>query len=561
VLYVEGAVPNAPLRLQDKPRPQNDWYVQQWSAPAKSLNYYASNDGEMNQVVRGLIIESLFNINPDHPPDVIPMLATSWEVSDDKLTYTFHLRRGVQFADGRPMTSADVKYSFDVLRDQEVQAAHLAPNFEDVTEVSTPDAYTVVARYSKRYWKGIYSVGFILKVLNKGWYDEQIPLYAKKLGVEKFSIEPGKPGFGTVFRKILIPPPGTGPYYLAKDEDNTQERVILTQNPFHYGMQIHPTWWNFTQIRRVYIKDPVAADEAFRKQEFDIMSVGHERWDKQLKDDPTINRISNHYLYDHMGLDTLYISWNCRQPPFDDKRVRQAMTMLLDRPWILKELYRGNGTIAVCKSKRSYPTYSNEIEPWPFDIEQAKAKLAEAGWRDTDGDGVLDKDGKRFEFVLKAPSSPDPFLSRVAGAFKDACQKAGIRVSVQQSEWSSFIEDFELRRFEGALLQNVWGEPWIDLYESYHSSQDVPRGQNSSGWHNARVDELLEKMREEFDENKRTEMFHEFNKLFYEDQPETLFVHPLVSVCMHKRFEDVKVRPLGMQYFELWVKPENVLHK
>jgi peptide/nickel transport system substrate-binding protein len=561
VLYVEGAVPDAPLRIQDKPRPQNDWYVQQWASPAKSLNYYCSNEGEMGQVVRGLILQSMFMIDPDHPPGVTPMLATHWEVSDDKLTYTFHLRKGVQFADGRPMTSADVKYSFDVIRDTEVQAAQYAPNFEDVVDLSTPDPYTVVAKYAKKYWKGIYSVGFILKVLDKGWYDEQIPVYAKKLGVEKFSIEPGKPGFGTVFRKILLPCPGTGPYYIASEDDVNQDRIIERQNPFYYGIQVHPEWWNFLQIRRLYIKDPVATDEAFRKQEFDVMSVGHERWEKQLKTDPVVNRISNHYLYDHTGIDGVYICWNCRQPPFDDKRVRQAMTMLLDRPWILKELYCGNGTIAVCKSKRNYATYSNDIQPWPFDVDRAKQALAEAGWKDTDGDGVLDKDGKRFEFVLKAPASPDPFLTRIAGAFKDACQKAGIRVDVQTSEWSTFIEDFELRRFDGAMLGNSWSDPWIDLYEDYHSSQDVPRGNNASGWRDARVDVLLEKMREEFDEGKRTEMFHEFNKLFFDAQPQTLFVHPLVSVCLNKRFENVTIRPTGLQFFDMWVKPENVLHK
>jgi peptide/nickel transport system substrate-binding protein len=237
------------------------------------------------------------------------------------------------------------------------------------------------------------------------------------------------------------------------------------------------------------------------------------------------------------------------------------MTMLLDREWILRELYRGNGTLAVCKSKRSYPTYSNDIEPLPFDIEKAKRKLAEAGWKDTDGDGVLDRDGKRFEFVMKTYSSPDPFNARVAGAFTDALKKAGIRMELNAAEWSTFYEDFELRRFDAAMIGSSWPDPWIDNYESYHSSQDVPRGGNASGWHNAEADELLEQMKGEFDDGKRTEMFHRFNRIYADEQPETLFVHPLVSVCMHKRFEDVHIFKLGMQFFQLWVKPENVLHK
>jgi peptide/nickel transport system substrate-binding protein len=560
ILYVEGAVPDAPLTLAQKPRPQNDWYVMQWGSAAKTLNYYTSNEGEIAQIIKYIVIP-MIGVDPDHPPGVVPYLATSWDVADDKLTYTFHLRRGVLFADGRPFSSADVKFSFDVVRDQEVGAAHLAPGFEDVESVSTPDPYTVVVKYKKKYWKGLYQFGFSLRVLNKAWYEEQIPLYAKKLGEEKWSTEPGKPGFGTVFRKIRMPCPGAGPYYIAKDEDYSQERVILTQNPFYYGIQVHPTWWNFVQVRRVYIKDEVAVDEAFRKQEFDVMSVAHDRWEEQLKNDPIVNRISKHYLYDHTGLDTSIFVWNCRKDPFDDKRVRQAMTMLLDRQWIIDKIYRGNATPAVCRSKRSYPSYSPELQPYPFDIEKAKALLTEAGWRDTDGDGILDRNGKRFEFALKSSTGGGAASMRIIGAFQDACKKAGIRVDNPQSEWSTFIDDFDQRRFDAAFLNFSWGDPWIDLYEEAHSSQDVPGGQNAPGWHNKRVDELVSAMREEFDENKRNAMFHEFNKLFYEDQPITLFAHPLVSVCQNKRFEGVHIRPTGLQFFDMWVKPENVLHK
>ena len=86
-------------------------------------------------------------------------------------------------------------------------------------------------------------------------------------------------------------------------------------------------------------------------------------------------------------------------------------------------------------------------------------------------------------------------------------------------------------------------------------------GGNTYGWHNARADELLEKMRVEFDEDKRNAMFHEFNRLYYEEQPETLLVHGEVGVLINKRFENIQVRPGGMQIFDFWVKPENVLHK
>ena len=89
----------------------------------------------------------------------------------------------------------------------------------------------------------------------------------------------------------------------------------------------------------------------------------------------------------------------------------------------------------------------------------------------------------------------------------------------------------------------------------------MPQGGNSAGWHNAKADELLERMRVEFDEGKRNEMFHEFNRIFYAEQPQTLIIHPQVSVLLHKRFQDWKIRPTGLQNFDLWVKPEDRLHK
>ena len=124
LLYVEGAVPGAPVSLAQKPKPQNDTYVSRRTSPPSSLNYYATNEGDASTVTK-YVLGRLIEIDPDAPPAVLPGLATSWEVSDDKLTYTYHLRKGVLFADGRPFTAADVKFSFDVMRDPEVNAEHM----------------------------------------------------------------------------------------------------------------------------------------------------------------------------------------------------------------------------------------------------------------------------------------------------------------------------------------------------------------------------------------------------------------------------------------------------
>ncbi|MEM6928500.1 MAG: ABC transporter substrate-binding protein, partial [Myxococcota bacterium] len=129
IQFVSGASPDGVLTIADKPRPQGDHYVSRMPGAPSSLNFYTTNEGRTSVITR-YTLERMLNVEPKNPSKVRPELATSWEVSDDKLTYTYRLREGVLFADGRPFTSADVKFSWDVMRDPEVNAQHLRGAFE-----------------------------------------------------------------------------------------------------------------------------------------------------------------------------------------------------------------------------------------------------------------------------------------------------------------------------------------------------------------------------------------------------------------------------------------------
>lgn len=558
ILFVEGAEADAPIRRSDKPKPQGDAYVKRRSSPPSSLNFYATNEGETATITSG-ILHTLIGLEPRTMAEE-PWLATSWDVSDDKLTYTYHLRRGVQFADGRPFTSADVKFSFDTMRDNAVKAEHLRPDFEDVISLEAADAYTVIVKYRKKYWKGVYTVGYSLRVLNKGWYEEQIPKTAREQGIKQYSITPGKPGFGEVFNKIRLPCPGTGPYFLRENGTFDKDGVRLNANPFFWMTQIYPLRYNMKYSQTVFITDEVAAFEEFRKQKIDMAGVEMDDWDENLSKDPTVTGISKNFEYTFWKNHASYIAWNCRQAPFDDARVRLAMTHLVDRQWILDELQRGRGQIASCNAMLETPSYNTDFEPWPFDIERAKVLLAEAGWKDTDGDGVLDREGVRFEFALKVPSGRQ-FYVRLGGALQDACKKVGIRMQTKPVEWATFINDYYARAFDAVCLYASWPDPWPDNYE-FHSSQDFPKGGNTPGWHNDDADKLLTDMRLEFDDEKRKDMFLEFNRIFHAEQPKTLLMHGKVVVLVNNRFEDIEVlKANGLAAVYAWVKPENVRHK
>ena len=175
LLHVEGAATNAPLRPQDKPLPQGDWFVARRAGAPSTLNPISGADGEA-AILTAPVIGRLLAVDPDAPPTVVPSLATGWKVDAETLRCTYHLRRGVQFADGRPFTSADVLFSLDVIRDPAVQADRLRSTLDVVASLEAPDAFTVVAVFREPNWRAPLLLGTTLRILNRGWYEEEIRL-------------------------------------------------------------------------------------------------------------------------------------------------------------------------------------------------------------------------------------------------------------------------------------------------------------------------------------------------------------------------------------------------
>jgi peptide/nickel transport system substrate-binding protein len=539
--------------------PQGDSYVQGETGEPASLNYYASNDG-LTSIISRMVQNRLIELDIDHPPAVIPGLAVKWEVSEDHLSYTFHLRPGVQFSDGSPFSADDVLFSWNVVKDEKVKAHHIRGGLTDVESVEKVDDLTIRVRYKRPYWKGLLAFGYSIRPIPKAWYEANIPLHAKRLGIEKWSVVPGQEGFAEVFNQMREMPPGTHVYMFRPDSWKTAESITLYPNPYSWWKRQWPWTYNLATLQWRFIKDDVAKNEEFRREGIDVFSCDHDNWADNLSKDPVIRKIAVHKTYDHVGLAYSFIAWNCRRPPFDDPRVRRAMTMLTDRKTIVDQIERGEATIATGISKPIYPEYSRDVEPWPFDIEAARRLLAEAGWKDTNGDGILDRDGKDFTFKFKYPT-PRRFYVRVGALLRDACKRVGIRMEDDPLEWSVFYEQFKDRNFDAVCLYASNSDPWLDPFEEWHSSQDIPGGNNEVGWHNPEADKLMEEMRLEFDDKKRAEMFHRFNRLFHQDQPMTLLVHGKVGVLLNRRFQGVQIRGTGLQPVDFWVKPEDVIHR
>ncbi len=211
-------------------------------------------------------------------------------------------------------------------------------------------------------------------------------------------------------------------------------------------------------------------------------------------------------------------------------------------------------------SDKPRPQGDSYVPPLAYDLDEARALLAEAGWSDTDGDGILDKDGEPFEFELKLGSTRS-FYRLIAAALQDSCEQVGIRMKTKTLRWSPFIEDYNEGVFDAMSMLVSLSDPWIDPFEDYHSSHDVLGGANGSGWHTAEADALLEAMTIEFDDEKRNAMFRKFNMIFRDEQPALLIAHGLVGVLQSNRFEGVEVFPTGLRNHAYWVEPENVRYR
>ena len=304
------------------------------------------------------------------------------------------------------------------------------------------------------------------------------------------------------------------------------------------------------KIRFEFIADDTVALQVLKKGELDLAGLRPIQWVRQSQS-ARFNRRFNKYQYYTPSYS--YIGWNQKRPWFSDRRVRRALAMLTNRPAILEKLNYGLGKIVSGPFYFESKDYDGSIEPVPYDPDQARRLLREAGWEDHDRDGVLDKDGVpfRFEFLI---SSGRRFAERLADILKEDLQKAGIRMEIRKVEWALFTKYLDERNFDAVTLGWSIGLEQ-DPYQLWHSSQ-IERGSNFVGFDNAEADRIIEEARPEFDRGRRAALYRRLHRIVHEEQPYTfLFASPNL-VALHQRFENVVVYPTGVDPLEWRISRE-----
>jgi len=478
-----------------------------------------------NEAAASSINEHIYETLLDRDYDtlkLVPQLAESWTVSPDRLVFRFKLKKGVLWSDGVEFTAGDVVYSYRTIKNPKVACAPLKVYYIDVRDVRMIDRYTVEFIYSRQYFRALEICGSI-PIVPRHVFDD-----------------------GTDFNNHRNNrfPVGTGPYRFERWD--TGKRIVLVRNERYRGRRPELSRVVYRLVPEVNV-----ALQMLKKGEIDVMSVRPIQWVRQTNSNKFLGRF---YKLEYYLPNYSYIGWNAKRPLFSDRRVRRALTMLIDRRAILDKLLFGIGEIVSGTSYIHGPNYNASVKPWPHDPQRARALLNEAGWVDRDGDGVLERGGRKFSFTFTI-SSGSKFAERLGTIMKEDFARAGIEVKIVRYEWAVFVKKLNERDFDAVTL--AWSLSWEDdPYQLWHSSQ-VTGGSNFCGFVNPEADRIITRLRKEFDEQERIKLFHRFHEILHEEQPYTfLFCNP-AQVVVSRRFENVRVHTRGLNYMEWSLRKGN----
>ncbi len=496
------------------PKPDPNHLVLHLSAEPDLLNPILSTDAYASRI-EGFLFDALLERDPE-TLKFRPKIAERWSVSPDHLSFIFYLRRDVRWHDGTPLTAHDVVFSYERIRDPKVLSPHLRGYYQDIESVKALDDHTVAFRFREPYFMALSFCGGI----------PIVPRHLLSADALDFNTSP--------FNRV---PVGNGPYRFA--EWKTGKRISLVRNADYYGPI--PA---FSEIEFRVIPDTAVSLMVLKKGGLDVVSLTPLQWLRQTQS-PRFKKSFKKEKYSTPGYQ--FIGWNSRNSLFTDRRVRVALTHLVNREAIIDKLLFGLGKITTGPFFIRSPDYDPSVEPYAFDPVAARALFREAGWRDTDGDGWLDRDGKPFRFTITFASG-SLVAERVATVVKEEFRKTGVDMQIEQMEWAVFVKRIHERDFDAAMLGWSMGVE-SDPYQVWHSAS-AKEGSNFIGFENAEADRLIETARREFDEEKRRQLFHAFHRLIHREEPYTFLFSTPALMARHRRFENVKIYPAGVEMIE-----------
>jgi len=449
-------------------------------------------------------------------------LAESWEVSPDGRKITFHVRKGVTWHDGKPFTSEDVMFTYRKMIDPNTPTAY-AEDFRQVTHASNPDPYTFVVEYEKPFAPALASWG--MHVLPKHLLAEY-PDISRSPANKK--------------------PVGTGPFRFL--EWKTGEKTVFEANPDYFEGRPY-----LSRVITRVIPDPATMFLELKSGGLDMMGLTPLQYTRQTETEG-FRKSFNKYRYLSFGY--TYLGFRLSHPLFSDRRVRQAFAYAINKKELIDGVLFGLGQEATGPYKPGTWAYNPDVKKYPYDPERAKALLAEAGWKDTDGEGVREKGERKFAFTVLTNAGNES-RAKTAAIIQQSLAAVGIRMEIRTLEWSAFINEFvDKRKFDAVILGwSISQDP--DQYDIWSSKKTGPKELNFVGFADAEVDRLLEEGRRTFDIEKRKKAYFRIQEILAEEQPYVFLYYPDSLPAVQKRIRGIEPAPAGISYnFIKWYVPK-----
>ncbi len=507
VLVVAVAITFA--RDRDKgPSPVASVYVEAVAGTWQRINplFAGPADNEVDQDLGQLVFAGLTRIMPDGT--VAPDLAQRWDISEDGKQYTFHLRRDLRWHDGEPLTSADVAFTLRQLLDPGFRGDPLLADAWLGVIVATPDADTIEFTLKQPY------APFLARNTTLGILPFHLlgELSAEALFESSFNLEPV----------------GAGPYVLS--ELSSREATLSANPRYHLERPAIAT------IKLRFFSDYPGALRALQSGELNGLMVREVASARQLSE---LRQMRGMRMEEVQRGAYAVLLLNNERVPFDDERVREAISRGVDRKLLAEKVYSGAATPSASVVAPGTWAYAQQYDSAGPDTTRARALLAEAGWQSAPGTGILVKEGSEFRFTIRTDN--DPTRIALANLIAGQLEAIGLRVTVASTSFSVLRRDFlQQRQYDAALV--LWDQgPDPDPYAAWHSSQTGPDGLNIANFGDLVIDSLIAQGRTDADIEVRREAYRQLQELWPRLSPGVILAYPRYAYVHSRDLESGRI--------------------
>jgi len=451
-----------------------------------------------------LIFNCLTRKNEKFEP--APDLAESFDSSPDYMTFTFHLRSGVKFHDGRTLSSRDVKYTFDTMMASGFPSDKKGDFVRDVAFITAPDSQTVIFR-CKNPFPGLPNAVISVGIIPEGSGDQQ----------DKSPI-------------------GTGPFKFVSYAE--EQEVVLAANDTYF--ESRPS---INLLRIKIVPDNSTRESELRKGSVDLaINADFEPVTvESLEKAPGLKVL----MVD--GTNIAHLGLNLLDPILKDQRVRQALAYGIDREAIIRDVLRGQARPASSILPPNQWAYEPNVQVYNYDPEKAKQLLDEAG-RQVEGDKP------RFEVSLE--TSTLSISRKIGEVMQEQLRRIGVSLKVQSVEAQKMLQDLTDGNFQIYYRILVGGNQSTDMFRYVYYSKSVPKnGQNRSRYNNPRVDQLLDEAQTAPRERQKA-IFSEVQKILAQELPQIYLWYPATIAVYRDRVSNLKLDPSGDWSVVRFVKVE-----